>query len=168
MISHPTNRENPLTHNDWVYKIRLVTRHEVMEECRKRHEEELVLARERFGRYCGDDHFVDCCRRLLCWMARRIGDLPEGVMHYWAKDKKPLYAPWQDIHGEVKVFAFMRFGGRQSLVLMGQLAKASLAGNISVEIRCFDSRKAFMEWVGHLDDAVAEFVGKMREEFLPT
>lgn len=149
--------------NDWEYKVESVTRREVMEVRKKQYEELMAVARERFWSHC-DEHFEDCCRELLSWLAERITNMTDEELRLRVKKKQVLYAPWRSFYGESKVFALVSFKRGGELVLAGQFAGKSLFGTIIKDIRHFSCREDYLEWTGCLDDATVEFVAKMREE----
>lgn len=149
--------------NDWTYCVRSITRREVMEARKKRYDELMETARERFWNHC-DDHFAACCREMLRWLAERIGNMSAVELRRLAKEEQSVYAPWQNFHGDSKVFAFVHLEKGGALLLTGQFAGKSLCGTIYVGVRRFDSSRDFLEWIADLDGAATEFVSKMREQ----
>ena len=154
--------------NHWEYYVESVTRQEVMGVRQRQYERLLDSAREKFWNHCGE-HFTDCCRKMLLWLDKRVRELADQKERQQVKRSPTLFAPWQTFHGESKVLAYIRFGRRhKKLSLYGQFAGRDLSDTIIVGIRHFDSCQAFLEWTGNIDDAVNEFVFKMREERIET
>ena len=149
--------------NDWVYYVQSVTRGDVMSARKEQYYKLMDRARERFWNHC-DEHFADCCRKMLIWLDRRVRELVDSEKRRQMGYGTALYAPWQYFYGESKVFAFIRFEKQQQLSLFGQFAGSTLFGTIIVDIRKFNSCQAFLEWTESIDDAVAQFVSKMREQ----
>ena len=149
--------------NDWIFYVKSVTRREVMNDRKMQYDKLMDETREKFWNHC-DEHFVDCCREMLRWLDKRLRELADSEKIQLMKPDSTLYAPWQTFHGASKVFAFVRFEEQQGLSLVGQFAGKSLLDTIYVGIRHFNSCQAFLEWIDSFEDAVSEFVSKMREQ----
>ena len=152
--------------NKWVYKIRVVTRADLEVERQRRIEERLADVRTSFWQHCCGEDFVEACRKHVAWMAECSQHLTEESLRRYVEAESTFHAPWRDFHGNLKVFAYISYCKPQSLSVWGLLAGNTLGGSPHVLIRRFDCCGDFVKWVGSRDDAVAEFVSKMRTERL--
>ena len=152
--------------NDWVYKVQVATGTELETERQRRIENRMNKARQDFWQYTGGEDFVESCRKLVAWVTKGYENVTDEQIRHFAEEEESFYAPWRDFHKNLKVFASRRYTKPQTLTVWGMLAGESLRGSVSVPIRHFCSCGEFHEWASKEDEALAEFISKMREERL--
>ena len=141
--------------NHWEYYVRGISVREHMNERKAIYDKLMTQAFYAFWSHC-DEHFEECCR----WVLERVRDrFTEKPVHhmYWGR----LFSPWQIFHGEARVLAFLHTEDQKSLTLTGIFLAPDK--RIDKDIRQFESKEVFLEWIGNFDDAVTEFVHVMRE-----
>ena len=153
--------------NDWDFKVRVVTRAELDAQRRQMIETRKAEVRENFWQHTGGEDFVEACCKLLEWMTKECENASGKTNRQSAKKRKTSFAPWRDFHGnQLKVFAYKRQTKPHTMSVWGMLAGQSLCGCVQVPIRHFANNEDYQEWISHPEEALAEFVGKMREERL--
>lgn len=139
----------------WEYYVRGISVREYMNERNAIYERLMHKANTTFWNYC-DEHFEECCRWVLEKLRERFNPKLWPYVN-WGRQ----FTPWQIFHGEARVLAYLHTENQKSLTLTGIFLAPD--ERMDKNIRQFDSNEDFMEWIGHFDDAVAEFVRVMKE-----
>ena len=137
------------------YYVRDISMREYMNERKAIYDLLMCKAALTFWNYC-DEYFEECCR----WVLEKLRDRfnPELWSHLnWGRQ----FTPWQIFHGEARVLAYLHTENQKSLTLTGIFMAPN--ERMDKDVKQFDFKEIFLDWIGHFDDVVTEFVQVMRE-----
>lgn len=152
--------------NDWDYEVRRVTGAELDAVRQQYIEKRLDEVHKSFWQHMEGEDFVEACRQSVAWVTEVKDHITDESILQFAKDGESFYAPWRDFHGYLKLFAVRRYTPPHWLSVWALVAGNSMGGSLPVPVRHFSSAAEFHQWASHEEEALAEFMSKLRERRL--
>ena len=152
--------------NDWDYEVRRVTAAELEADRQQYIEERLKEVHKSFWQHMDGEDFVEACRQSVVWVTKVKEHITDESILQFAKDGECFYSPWRDFLRNLKLFAVRRYTPPHWLSVWALVAGDSLGGSLPVPVRHFSSAAEFHQWASHEEDALADFMAKLRERRL--
>lgn len=149
--------------NHWVYEVRQATGAELEAERQHRIEKRMAVMQKSFWQYMDGEDFVEACRKSVAWVTEGYWNITDESIRRNAQNEECFYAPWCDVGDDFDIFAIKKYTSPHWLSVWALLRGSN---DLQVAVHHFSSAAEYHQWASHEEDALADFMAKLREKRL--